>query len=209
MKTVKVYGVLRERLGQSRFDFDVVTPAQAIKALCANFSGLDKWFIDSQLDGIAYKVTVGERSIAETNVKDLTLPWSENEVFKIIPVVSGSGGLGRVLFGAVLIGTAFLTAGASVTAAGGLFTSAGWKAAAWTTKALTTVGGMMVLSGVSQMLTPVPPALRDPNKNESYGFGGVNNNVAQGSPVPICYGRLFIGSSPISVNLDTDEVVSA
>ena len=54
MKVVKVHGALKERLGQGTFEFNVETPAQAIKALCANFSGLDKWLIDSDKDGVAY-----------------------------------------------------------------------------------------------------------------------------------------------------------
>ena len=43
MKVVKVYGALKKRLGQSRFEFDVATPAEAVRALCANFPGLQKW----------------------------------------------------------------------------------------------------------------------------------------------------------------------
>ena len=73
---------------------------------------------------------------------------------------------------------------------------------------MTQVGIYLVLSGVSEMLTPVPPSPRDPKKNENFGFGGVENTTRQGIPVPICYGRLFIGSAAISVNLDTDEVVT-
>ena len=40
MKTVKVYGQLAKYLGQSTFKFDVITPAEAIKALLVNFQGL-------------------------------------------------------------------------------------------------------------------------------------------------------------------------
>ena len=60
MKVVKVYGALKERLGQGTFEFNVETPAQAIRALCANFIGLEKWFIDNDQNGIAYKVLVGK-----------------------------------------------------------------------------------------------------------------------------------------------------
>ena len=57
MKVVKVYGELKKRLwGKSQFKFDVRTPAEALKALCANFPGLDQWLLDSEKDGVAYKV---------------------------------------------------------------------------------------------------------------------------------------------------------
>ena len=60
MKTVKVYGQLAKYLGQSTVKFDVITPAEAIKALLVNFQGLDQWLLDSQKDGVAYKIKVGE-----------------------------------------------------------------------------------------------------------------------------------------------------
>ena len=42
MKVVKVYGELKKRLGgKSQFKFDVRTPAEALRALCANFPGLE------------------------------------------------------------------------------------------------------------------------------------------------------------------------
>ena len=76
MKVVKVYGALRKRLGQCRFQFEADTPAQAIKALCVNFPGLDKWLIDSEQDGVAYRVTIGKEKIGEDDVSPLLLPWS-------------------------------------------------------------------------------------------------------------------------------------
>ena len=93
MKVVKVYGALRKRLGQCRFEFDVATPAQAIKALCVNFPGLDKWLIDSEKDGVGYRVAVSKEKVTEKgHVAPLLLPFSDKEVFSITPVVAGAGG---------------------------------------------------------------------------------------------------------------------
>jgi len=212
MKVVKVYGALKERLGQSRFEFNVNTPAEAIRGLCANFEGLDKWIIDSEKDGIGYKVMIGTEQITEDNIDYLNKPWSPKEEFSITPVISGSGrGWGQILLGAILIGASFITFGASAAFAGGtgagLSGGAMYAAGAWGSKALGMLGLSMVLGGVSTLLTPVPPRRGDSQKNESFGFGGVGNNVSQGLPVPICYGRLFVGSSAISVGLDTDEQI--
>ena len=77
MKVVKVYGALRKRLGQCRFEFDVTTPAQAIKALCVNFPGLEKWLIDSEKDGVGYRVAISKEKVTEENVDPLLLPFSE------------------------------------------------------------------------------------------------------------------------------------
>ena len=66
MKVVKVYGELKKRLGQGRFELDVATPAEAVRALCANFPGLQKWIVDSEQDGVGFKVKVGKESIKKT-----------------------------------------------------------------------------------------------------------------------------------------------
>jgi predicted phage tail protein len=42
---------------------------------------------------------------------------------------------------------------------------------------------------------------------ESFTFSGITNTVQQGLPVPICYGRAYIGSAVISSGLDVDQLV--
>ena len=211
MKVVKVHGALKERLGQGTFEFNVETPAQAIKALCANFSGLDKWLIDSDKDGVAYKVLVGRSKITQENIEELAYPWSEKEVFQITPVIAGAGrGFGRFVLGAAMVGMAFATGGASLAynslalanpaETGIAFTSIWAKAAVY-------IGASLALGGIATMLSPQPKLPKDPRRNESFGFGGVENTVNQGVPVPICYGRLYVGSAAISVGLDTDQVI--
>ena len=45
------------------------------------------------------------------------------------------------------------------------------------------------------------------NKLQNYSFSGVTNTSQVGTAVPICYGRLFVGSSVISSGLDVDQEV--
>ena len=109
MKVVKVYGQLREFLGQGRFEFVADTPQQALKALFANFPGLQKWMLDQEKDGMAYRVTVGQDVIHNDDVTGLFLPWSEREVFRIAPVLAGAGrGTGQILAGVGLVAAAIL-----------------------------------------------------------------------------------------------------
>ena len=112
MKVVKVYGALREQLGQCRFEFVADTPVQALKALLVNFPGLEKWLLDSEKQGVAYRVTVGKQRVYSDDVSGLFLPWSEQEVFSITPVLMGSGGAtGQILLGVGLIAAAIITGG--------------------------------------------------------------------------------------------------
>ena len=211
MKVVKVYGALRKKLGQCRFEFEVDTPAQAIKALCVNFPGLDKWLIDSEQTGMGFRVAVGKERITPEDASLAVLPWSERDVFSIAPVVAGAGGgVGRIFAGIGLIALAI--------AIPGLGAAAGAKAAAtifgtaFSQISLTIgmVGASLVLGGVAQMLSPTPTFSglergKEAARLESFSFSGVVNTTQQGMPVPVCYGRAFVGSAVISSGLDVDQ----
>jgi predicted phage tail protein len=213
MKVVKVYGALRKRLGQCRFEFDVATPAQAIKALCVNFPGLDKWLIDSEKDGVGYRVAVSKEKATEENIAPLLMPFSDKEVFSITPVVTGAGrGTGAILIGAALIAVSLAVPGAGIAgtsflaSAGGAATfGAGLAAAAGS------IGLSLVLGGVAQALSPQPEPTslengREAAQLESFSISNVVNTSRQGLPVPIAYGRVFVGSAVLSSGLDVDQV---
>jgi predicted phage tail protein len=220
MKVVKVYGALRKKLGQCRFQFEADTPAQALKALCVNFPGLEKWLIDSEQDGVGYRVTIGKEKITEQNAALIIGPWSEREVFSITPVIAGAGGLGgQIGIGVGLIALSFLLPGAGLFGATSIFGAT--AATAGTAGALTTLGvalsglgASLVLGGVAQALSPAPVQSttvtergRDAAKFESFTFSGIVNTAKQGLPVPIAYGRVFVGSAVLSSGLDVDQLI--
>jgi predicted phage tail protein len=209
MKVVKVYGALRKRLGQCRFEFEVDTPAQAIKALCVNFPGLDKWLIDSEQTGMGFRVTVGKERITPEDASVAVLPWSERDVFSIAPVFAGAGGrggLGSILAGVGLVALAFVTGGATI----GLL---GLAAPVAVSSVLGSLGASLILGGVAQMLSPQPDisALqrgKEAARLESFTFSGIVNTSKQGLPVPIVYGRAFVGSAVLSSGLDVAQLKS-
>ena len=196
MKVVKVYGALRKRLGQCRFEFDVTTPAQAIKALCVNFSGLEKWLIDSEKDGVGYRVAVSKERVTEEDVSPLFMPFSEKEVFSITPVIAGAGsGTGQIFAGLALIAVSIAVPAAAV----GLKSMLGVGLA----------GGSLLLGGIAQAISPQPQLGLERGKEaarlESFVFNNVVNTAKQGLPVPIAYGRVFVGSAVLSSGLDVDQ----
>lgn len=219
MKVVKVYGALRKLLGgRCRFEFEVDTPAQALKALCVNFPGLDKWLMDREGEGTGFRVTVGRDKITTETPEGLVLPWSEREVFSITPVICGAGqGFGQILAGIGLIALSFISFGAGgilagAGAAGGVF---GGAAAAGATlpilsNAFFAIGASLVLGGVAQMISPQPnmgtlTTGREAARLESFTFSGIVNTSKQGLPIPVAYGRVFVGSAVISSGLDVDQ----
>ena len=201
---MKVYGALRELLGQCRFELNVSTPAQAFKALLINFPQLERFILDSEKDGVAYRMMVGRQHIGEDNIADLELPLGEQEVFSIAPVIAGAGAVGRIAAGVGLIAAAILVPGlglslGSVTVLGTTFgvVSAGIGA----------VGAGLLLSGVSQLISPTPEPIarsrEEQNQLESFSFSGIVNVGRQGAPVPVVLGRAYAGSVVVSSGLDT------
>jgi predicted phage tail protein len=217
MKVVKVYGALRKRLGQCRFEFEAATPAQAIKALCVNFPGLEKWLLDSEQDGVSYRVSIGKEKITANDLSPLAMPWSERQVFSITPVIAGAGSGGAAIgIGIGLIAVSFLLPGAGIFGAGmGIF----GPLAPATIATLTTVGNIasmvgasLILGGIAQLISPTVSTststdATDISQLDSTSLSGITNTVNQGLPVPICYGRCFIGSAVISSGLDVDQLI--
>jgi predicted phage tail protein len=227
MKVVKVYGALRKKLGQCRFQFEADTPAQALKALCINFPGLEKWLLDSENDGVSYRVTIGKEKLTEHNAGLIVGPWSEREVFSITPVLTGAGqGAGQIFAGiglvalailAAPIGGGFLGLGAGAFGSTAAGAASGFTLGAAASSAIGAIGVAVALGGVAQALSPAPVNStaavntyergRDAAKFESFTFSGIVNTEKQGMPVPIIYGRCFTGSSVISVGIDVDQLI--
>lgn len=220
MKVVKVYGALRKRLGQCRFEFDVNTPAQAIKALCVNFPGLEKWLSDSEQDGVGYRVAISKEKVTEQSAASLYMPFSDKEVFSITPVVAGAGrGTGAILAGAALIAVAIAAPGAGL-ALGGFTTTGvaasgavgviapGFALSSALAAAAGNIGIALVLGGVSQAISPQVEDEKDKKAIEldSFSMSNVVNTSRQGLPVPIAYGRVWVGSAVISSSLDVDQL---
>jgi len=215
MKVVKVYGALRKKLGQCRFEFEADTPAQALKALCVNFPWLTKWLLDSERDGVSYRVTIGKEKLSDETVSALALPWSEKEVFSITPIVAGAGrGAARIGIGLGLIALAIVVGplgGGFLGLGGGAFTAGASATASAISTGLGALGTSLVLGGIAQALSPSPAISslqrgKEAARLESFSFSGVVNTSQPGLPVPVAYGRVFTGSGVVSSALDVDQL---
>ena len=98
-------------------------------------------------------------------------------------------------------------------AAGGFALAAGATATVGTSLAIAagTIGIGLTFMGIAQAISPQPSldsTLDESAQLESFSFSNVVNTSKQGLPVPIAYGRVFVGSAIISSGLDVDEVVA-
>ena len=84
-----------------------------------------------------------------------------------------------------------------------------FAAAGYLTKAAITIGGALVLQGVSDMLFPLPEPQNFSNEEDpriSFSFSGVQNTSRAGTSHPIAYGEIVTGSVVISAGIDTNQV---
>ena len=196
LRKIKLYGELAKFLGQKTFEAEVHSAAQAMRFLVVNFPQLERHMADRY-----YKVSVGNWELTQ---EELTYPNGQEDI-KIIPVIGGEGGrgFGRVLMGAALIGVGVLSGGA--TFAGGSFTGVGFLGG--TTAVLGNVGIALALTGIAEMITPVPTISEmEQDPRNSFNFSGIQNTSRAGVAVPVIYGEVLTGSVVISAGIETAQV---
>ena len=200
LRKIKLYGELAKFVGHKEFEVKAETVGKAVSFLIHNFPE-----IESYMSPKYYQVKVGNYDIDKNGIH---YPVGKEDIH-FIPVIQGAGrGLGKILLGAVLIGIAIAAPGAVFGAGGGLgfgAASGGFSLAA--------VGGnigiALVLSGVSDMLFPLPQPQKFNSEEDpqlSFSFSGVQNTSRAGTPIPIVYGEIFTGSVVISAAIDTNQV---
>ena len=202
LRKIKLYGELAKFLGQKTFEAEVSNAAQAMRFLAVNFPQLERHMVDRY-----YKVAVGDWELTE---EELTYPNGQEDI-RIIPVVGGAGrGFGRFLLGAALIGVGIFApaAGVGLGGSGMMFgTTSGalsWGAAA---AMAGNIGIALALTGVAEMLTPVPTVPeREQDPRLSFNFSGIQNTSRAGVAVPVIYGQVLTGSVVISAGIETAQV---
>ena len=203
LSKVKLYGELAEFCGgQNTFEAVINKPIDAVNFLRANFAGLEKHMANQ-----FYELYIGEHNIDE----DLLDFPSGGLDIKIIPVITGAGNVGKIIAGVALIGFAMFTGGgASILGAGLFSTEAGIMMGALNVSALAgKIGLLLVLSGVAGLLTPtpeLPDEEADPIK--SFSFSGVQQTARSGTAIPVVYGKMLVGSIPISTKIETVDIES-
>ncbi|WP_095093832.1 tail assembly protein [Pseudomonas sp. Irchel 3A5] len=191
MTTIKLYGKLRQ-FGRS-FRMSVSTPAEAVKALCVQIPGFERFLSNAKAKGIEFAVFRGSANLTEKE-----LGFSGVGEIRIAPVVTGSkrGGALQTIIGAVLIVVGLVITGGTF-GAGAPFGSA-----------LIMMGASMVAGGVIQMLSPQAGGLKTsaaPENTPGYAFGSAKNTTASGNPVPLCIGERRWGGAIISAAIYAED----
>lgn len=180
LTTIKLYGQLRQ-FGKV-YHLAVRSPAEALKALCVQIPGLERFISNARSRGLVFAVFRGKKNIGESE-----LNYQGQGDIIIAPVIVGSkrAGILQTIVGAVLIIMSPFTNGATL--APGIALAAG---------------------GVIQMLSPQAKGLKTssaPENTPGYAFGSAKNTTASGNPVPLCYGKRRVGGAIISAAIYAED----
>jgi predicted phage tail protein len=191
LTTIKLYGALRQ-FGRE-FKLSVRSPAEAVKALCVQIPGFERFISNAKSKGIEFAIFRGSK-----NIEEKELGYSGLGDIRIAPVITGSKRAGVL---STIVGAVMIVAGIAVT--GMSFGSAAPLGAA-----LISGGIAFVAGGVIQLLSPQAKGLKTsaaPENTPGYAFGSAKNTTASGNPVPLCYGKRRVGGAIISAAIYAED----
>ena len=214
---------LGDRWGKTHIYHDLRCPSEALKLLYINHPDLCKYFATAHEDGIGFTVVQAGEFL---DYDELALPLGQNDLV-ITPVISGSGGVGKVLAGVAMIGLVAFSAGGLGPALSGIFGKTGFTAAtsgflgATGSAIIGKLGVALILSGVSDMIAPQPqlPSFdfdapvsgftggpggitRGSDGSQSYAYTGAANTVGLGKTIPVVYGKALVGGHILSTDIE-------
>ncbi|WP_146541390.1 tail assembly protein [Pseudomonas bubulae] len=186
----KLRGALRQ-FGKS-YPLAVRTPAEAVKALCVQIPGFERYISNAKSRGLEFAVFREKRNISEKE-----LNYNGTGDITIAPVITGSKRAGslQTIVGGILIAAAYVLSFTPFAAASPFLYSA---------------GAAMSIGGIIQMLSPQAGGLKTsaaPENVPGYAFGSAKNTTASGNPVPLCIGHRRWGGAIISAAIYAEDKV--
>jgi predicted phage tail protein len=186
---VRLDGVMGKKFGKE-WELEVSSPAEALRLIEANQPGLRSWIINNMKTYDAYEVICTYEDGREEALCDDTYGAQRGNLsmIRFSPTISGASSTVKIIVGVVLIAV-------------GYFVPGPWS------PYLYSIGASLILGGVIEALSPRPkaPDGSGADNGNSYYFDGPANTELQGAPVPLIYGRLLVGSHPISASVTVDE----
>lgn len=197
----KIYleGELGQKFGSVR-TIEADSFEDVLKCLSANFDDFKHYLADCYEKGIYFFWKVNGKDL--TCPEELRLNFQEGDMV-ISPIPAGELSINPVKLikkafgtvGKVLLGGALTLLGFGLIAGGSLLLGT----------AATIVGQFLFSAGMYELLSEDPST--DNNDDTSYLFSGANQNINEGDPVPVCYGKLRIPGRQISFEIRNDKNV--
>jgi predicted phage tail protein len=188
---VTLYGPLAKEFGRD-WNLAVSSPREAIRLIEANRPGFLNWIRGSLDKYDRYKVIVDYENGKKEHLDEDSFNLQRRmKRIRIVPIVTGAGGIGKIIAGVFLIALSFIP---------------GMQAFA---PALIGSGIALIGGGIIEMISPRPKKTDQSVRQDgtSYFFDGPVNTTQQGVPVPLIYGTCLVGSHPISGKVSIDQLL--
>ena len=193
MTTVFIHGYLGQKYGKQH-KFSLAKPRDVFRALDCQYEGFSKELVELGKEGSQYSLVIDDRELSN----EVELSSSKAmKVIHIVPVIFGAG------VGALIVGALALAGSAIATTAGAAFIGS----------LLLAVAFSAISFGLQSLLTKPPQAnaisqsgaqastAATSATSKSFLFSNRENVASQGNPIPICYGRMRVGSAIIQENV--------
>jgi len=203
LRTVHLHGRLAKDFGKSH-RFDVATAGEALRALNCAFPGR---FVKAIERG-SYKIVRGDKRAGMQLDIDLINQFNLGQAdLHMIPVPRGAKndtgkGTAKIVLGAALVGGAiFLSGGTLATplAASGILSGTTYGTVA-------AIGLGLALSGASTLLSKPAGEQTHASNSLSVNGGNIGNSGLQGNAIPLIYGECLVGTTPIQVWSDVEDI---
>ena len=184
-------GSAGEALGKE-WTVNAPTVADAFKIVHANNPKKYKDYFEQDLEA-EFSVKLAGEALGEA---ELLLNNLKGEDIVVTPVPKGSklNAVEKILLAIVLIVVSYYMPGASKGAT---------DLQVFMANSVKMLGINMLLAGVTQLMMDDPSNDKD---EEGAMFGGPAQTVKHGQPVPICYGKLMVGGTPINFGFGVDKL---
>jgi predicted phage tail protein len=182
MTAVILHGVLAKEFGTS-FNFELGRAKDVVRAIDANKKNFSKRLSELAIQGFHYTLILDGKKMSE--LTELEIKKQHNRI-DIVPMILGAGPIPFI--------------GAILTAISGGLTAIGGAIAA--SSFLTSLALGIVSIGLQMLLAPKPDSGAPISATtraftDSFLFSNKANLASQGSPIPVGYGRLKVGSQVI------------
>jgi len=197
-RTIYLNGKMGELFGKV-WKLNAATVAECMHGIdCQREGKLKKYLLDCTEKGIMFTVQRGKEFLDYDN---LQMNLAEDDLI-ITPVPAGSANkLGKLIAGFFLMVGAALLMGPAL-------------ALGFTVKGVLAVGAVMAMGMIgsallNSALSECMATKKGMERGDAFLFDGPVNNAKEGIPVPLAYGQLLVGGTPISFGFTNRERTSS
>ena len=177
MKTyIQLHGILAREY-DGHFEYELGNPKNVLQAIDTNRKGFINRIIELEKQGFCYDIIIDKKRVIHAEEME---QFKNPKTIDLVPAITGSGVVATVVGSIVsFLGTSGLVA---------------------------TLVKAVIFAAVAYALTPTPEPeealeIEAKGSRTSMIFSNTVNTASQGSPVPLGYGRLKVGSQVIQATI--------